>query len=1092
MSAITPRISDIPKGKSSSDYKVCNIVDFRGINCAENPLDIKLGEASDMKNLYVNDELSLTTRPRLGWIKTLGDFSKILYDDETILFGLDSNKNYKCLYNGEACSFEDASFDLDKWSIFKNSKGTYFLTCNKGYYYLDVSNVSNYTFKNVIYSEEAYIPTTKIGKSFLDENAGTEYEQRNLLSKKYKESYLFNLQDTVIPNNFKNEKIDLKNVFEVAKSSDDANIPGAFKDSEPITVTSPSGKYKLELRPNGGNPPGYYITIIDYENQKYISVTDNTNNDFYNFVTTYHNTYSETDFKQSQNLDLYFLLGIDSSNNYVIYVIKTGWLKPLESGFTSTVLTISLFGFTVDNTSGKIIEIKQIYGPLRDSTNKEIKYGNFKVNPILKGSKKNEYYKGLKFFLKNDFSTEIYFCDVQGLYYPQIRVKDVGLLNSNDFEWYSMLFRDYNCEAVDNGSYDIVDYYNNLFFYRYKNNCYILQQGILDSKYIQSTNHDEYTLTDGSFYGVYIPDSYGELKRYEFINDGVLLIFNTETFYLKINKSCPKNQILNSQTNTTGDIFKFKYDENLLDYENSLYSLADIPSGYIYFLRDNIKKFIYYENGQYYLTSDITEKDAVNNIKITLDSSQEFLGKEAYFDNKKIVLTTETKETDDTHNTIKITKNFITITYDPSAYNLLDVERSYTDEVDYSHDFSKVSIFDDKYWFYRSETEPNLIRYSYDTTGLYIPENSYDDIGDSSPITSIMQITDSYLGIFKENSAFTVTEDDETSDLYYVQTLKTELGNVPVGQTIVTSYTNNPLVINSYGIYGLGQNKNILETDSVFYSITDKITSKYIKIKNKQNIKTHNHRFYTYFYYSENNITKIWVLDNRFNAWYYWELPLSSIDYIYDKVYDLDNADEVLTYIWSGNKLYMLTTSYYGILGNGNDSNFGASDIIGYQDYLNSDKGAYKRIEWYWKTPPLILQTINYLKKIVDMSMLFADAERETMYDSIHHKLIYGPGTDYKNNLELFYDIKTYRKKSMLLNGSYKGHIDYVSNARVKPRCQKCDFAALTLYNKIVKDGDNITYTYDNSNSDNEGYNNGYDIIDKLNLIGLTFKVVLS
>ena len=188
----------------------------------------------------------------------------------------------------------------------------------------------------------------------------------------------------------------------------------------------------------------------------------------------------------------------------------------------------------------------------------------------------------------------------------------------------------------------------------------------------------------------------------------------------------------------------------------------------------------------------------------------------------------------------------------------------------------------------------------------------------------------------------------------------------------------------------------------------------------------------------------------------------------------------------------MLTTSYYGVLGNGNDSNFGASDIIGYQDYLNDKYGAYKRIEWYWKTPPLILQTINYLKKIVDMSMLFADAERETMYDSIHHKLIYGPGTDYKNNLELFYDIKTYRKKSMLLNGSYKGHIDYVSNARVKPRCQKCDFAALTLYNKIVKGDDNVTYTYDNSNSDNDGYNNGYDIIDKLNLIGLTFKVVLS
>ena len=104
MSAITPRISDIPKGKGN--YKVCNIVDFRGINCAENPLDIKLGEASDMKNLYVNDELSLTTRPRLGYIRTLGDFSKILYDDGTILFGLDTseNKKYKCLYNDKPAS----------------------------------------------------------------------------------------------------------------------------------------------------------------------------------------------------------------------------------------------------------------------------------------------------------------------------------------------------------------------------------------------------------------------------------------------------------------------------------------------------------------------------------------------------------------------------------------------------------------------------------------------------------------------------------------------------------------------------------------------------------------------------------------------------------------------------------------------------------------------------------------------------------------------------------------------------------------------------------------------------------------------------
>lgn len=884
MSAITPRISDVPKGKSSSDYKVCNIVDFRGINCAENPLDIKLGEASDMKNLYVNDELSLTTRPRLGWIKTLGDFSKILYDDGTILFGLDNSedkKNYKCQYiykDGEKtitknCSFEDNSFDLDKWSIFKNSKGTYFLTCNKGYYYLDVSN---YTFKNVIYSEEAYIPTTKIGKSFSDPNIGTEYEQRNLLSKKYKESYLFNLEDTVVPSSFKDEKIELKNVFEVTKSSDSYSYPAAFIDDndKKITATSPSGKYKLELRPNGNNPPQYNISIIDYENQKCIEVIDSSNV-FNNFVSTkFSGTVGNLDLSQA-GIEIYPLIGKNSNDEYLIYIIKTTRNNKGtdQNVILYTVNIGALWVFTVDKNNNKI----------KDTVNKIAGVGNNVDNAY------NSYTSGffggevidqsngptLKFFLKDDYSTIIYKTDItsKDVNIRKINYIDYSIEGSESFgKIYSGMMHTYASQL--NKDYDIIDYYNDIFFYRYivegykKFYYYIIQKGKLEVIKNDSTNKIECTLTDGSFYGVNIPDSYGELKRYEFIDDGVLLIFNEKTCYLKINTSCPKNQILNNQDNQVY-LFNFKYDENLLDYENSLYGLADIPQGYIYFLRDNIKKVIYYENGQYYLTSDITENDAFNKIKLTLDSSQEFLGKEAYFNNKKIVLTTETKETDNTYNIIKITKNFITLIYDPSAYNLLDVERSYTDEVKYSHDFSKVSIFDDKYWFYRSDAEPNLIRYSYDTTGLYIPENSYDDIGDSSPITSIMQITDSYLGIFKENSAFTVTEDDETSDLYYVQTLKTELGNVPVGQTIVTSYTNNPLVINSYGIYGLGQNKNVLETDSVFYSVTDKITSKYIKIKNKQNIKTHNHRFYTYFYYSENNITKIWVLDNRFNAWYY-------------------------------------------------------------------------------------------------------------------------------------------------------------------------------------------------------------------------------
>ena len=336
MSAITPRISDIPKGKGN--YKVCNIVDFRGINCAENPLDIKLGEASDMKNLYVNDELSLTTRPRLGYIRTLGDFSKILYDDGTVLFGLDTseNKKYKCLYNDKPCSFEDNSFDLDKWSIFKNSKGTYFLTCNKGYYYLDISN---YTFKNVIYSEEAYIPTTKIGKSFLDENAGTEYEQRNLLSKKYKESYLFNLEDTVVPSNFKNEKIDLKNVFEVEETITDNVILDTSKWSIFKSVSSPSGACSLTIYKSGeGSSYDYELILTDYNKNKRVKI-DRKNGmsaTYYAELQPYLNKPHSSNVVSSDKKNIYLLLGLDSNDNYNLHIIKTGYLD-LSDGSNSVV-----------------------------------------------------------------------------------------------------------------------------------------------------------------------------------------------------------------------------------------------------------------------------------------------------------------------------------------------------------------------------------------------------------------------------------------------------------------------------------------------------------------------------------------------------------------------------------------------------------------------------------------------------------------------------------------------------------------------------------------------------------------------------------
>ena len=311
-----------------------------------------------------------------------------------------------------------------------------------------------------------------------------------------------------------------------------------------------------------------------------------------------------------------------------------------ESGDQYTLNRLSLWSFTVledkENNQYKLSEASRYYGIAPD---KYLNGGLFDSLETSTGS------INLRFFLKKDDSKTIYFVDLHGRYgtsYKDIRIID--LINSTQgFEHYSDLFRTY--DTSDNGNlYNSLDYYDNKFFYIYKNNNYIIQDGILDSKTVGTKIQS--ILINGSFYGVNINLEEDEnFIEHRFIDNGVLLVFTYKTFFLKINTSCLKNQPLNSQTDITGDIFNFKYDENLLPYENSLYRLTDFSKGYIYFLKDTIKNIVYYENEQYYLTSDITKRDVVNNIKLTLDSSQKFLGEEVYFNNKKIVLTTDSIET---------------------------------------------------------------------------------------------------------------------------------------------------------------------------------------------------------------------------------------------------------------------------------------------------------------------------------------------------------------------------------------------------------------------------------------------------------------
>jgi hypothetical protein len=107
----------------------------------------------------------------------------------------------------------------------------------------------------------------------------------------------------------------------------------------------------------------------------------------------------------------------------------------------------------------------------------------------------------------------------------------------------------------------------------------------------------------------------------------------------------------------------------------------------------------------------------------------------------------------------------------------------------------------------------------------------------------------------------------------------------------------------------------------------------------------------------------------------------------------------------------------------------------------------------------------------------------------------------------MFYEIKTYRKKSKFLNGSFIGELDGVGTQRIKLRLPKCDFAELTLSNyndttdklgvqsiEMFSNGKEIFLETDDVEDPfiMTDYQLIQNAIDRLHLIGITFKVLLS
>jgi hypothetical protein len=144
------------------------------------------------------------------------------------------------------------------------------------------------------------------------------------------------------------------------------------------------------------------------------------------------------------------------------------------------------------------------------------------------------------------------------------------------------------------------------------------------------------------------------------------------------------------------------------------------------------------------------------------------------------------------------------------------------------------------------------------------------------------------------------------------------------------------------------------------------------------------------------------------------------------------------------------------------------------------------------------------LKKITNLQLLFSDSETKDVYQDGVLSVKDRDRNEFVKNNSLFYTIKTYRKKSKLLNGELSGYLDGVGIQRMKVRLPKCDFAEITLSNyndksdafsiiNMFSNGEKITLDSEAEdpfiNTDENAIQNTFD---RLNLIGITFKVLLS
>ena len=197
--------------------------------------------------------------------------------------------------------------------------------------------------------------------------------------------------------------------------------------------------------------------------------------------------------------------------------------------------------------------------------------------------------------------------------------------------------------------------------------------------------------------------------------------------------------------------------------------------------------------------------------------------------------------------------------------------------------------------------------------------------------------------------------------------------------------------------------------------------------------------YWTYIILPYEKLTKVYLLDNRTNSWYYWELPIKLLN-----AFAKDNRAE---FVDADGNIYYLTTTDIRNMG------FDTQLVTEYYDC------GKKLIPWYWQSQVLYLGTMNYAKRLVNTTFILTD-------------------TDTQDGYGLQYSFKVFRKlASSVPEKELSGELNLVRSTTKKTNLSKFGFLQLKL--------SNITEESQGTEAEKAYRNN------KLRLVGLGLKYVL-